>query len=36
VRELGLGDTAHDLFRALRLARTPGVLAALPFSYRLR
>jgi len=36
LRELGLDESARDLFRALRLARTPGTLAALPFSYRLR
>lgn len=35
LRELGLGDTAADTFSALRLAQTPGVVAALPFSYRL-
>ena len=34
--DLGLQDAASDTYRALRLAQTPGVVAALPFSYRLR
>ena len=34
--ELGLKESAQDTYRALRLAQTPGAVAALPFSYRLR